>query len=112
MEAKIFLLNNTNPKSVLGKAYNNHINSILDGLDAESEDRWEVYNLIINELMSQGDVDYFKELQYRLTDGENPNQIILDMIEREKENVTSLVWYLKRRVEEYLDDDSFNEFLL
>jgi hypothetical protein len=36
---------------------------------------------------------------------------MLDIIERQNESVDGLVWFLKKRVEEYIDEDFFNRFL-
>jgi hypothetical protein len=63
-------------------------------------------------LVRQGKGNYLKEIKYRLSDGENPNEVILNIIERESENVDSLTWFFKRRVEEYLEDDYFRRFYL
>jgi hypothetical protein len=35
----------------------------------------------------------------------------LDIINRENDEVGGLVWFLKKRVEEYIDDDFFKRFL-
>ena len=51
--------------------------------------------LIMNELISQ-DNRYIKEVKYRLSDGENPNHLFLDIINRDTDNVNSLVWFLKK----------------
>jgi len=113
MEAKKFLLRAGNGKtSTLDKAYNKHINCVLQTLDDELEFRWETYNLIIMQLVKQGKINYFKEMKYRLTDGEDPNEIILDILEREVDDMDGLIWFLKRRVEEYIEEDFFNKFLL
>jgi hypothetical protein len=42
-----------------------------------------------------------------MTDGENTNQIMLDIINRYSDSVDGLVWFLKRRVEEYLEEDFY-----
>lgn len=97
-------------KSALDKAYSKHINTILDTIDEENESRWETYNLIIQELINQGKGDYFKEIKYKLTDGENPNKVILDIIEREVDEPDNLIWILKKRIEEYLDEDNIKRF--
>ena len=113
MDANNFLFKASHGKrTTLDKAYYNHINYILGTLDEEQENRWETYNLVILELVNQGNQDCFKEIKYRLTDGEDPNKVMLDIIEREVDNVTGLVWFLKRRIEEYVDDDYFKRFLL
>ena len=113
MNANKFLLTaNQGNRTALDKAYNNNMNSVLNSFDEEEENRWETYNLVISELMSQGNKNYFKEVKYRLTDGENPNEIILDIIDRANDDASSLVWLLKRRIEEYVEDDYFKRFLV
>jgi len=113
MGTNIFLLNPSHSKkSRLDEAYNNHLFNILNTIDEEEETRWETYSIIIEQLVRQGKGNYLKEIKYRLSDGENPNEVILNIIERESENVDSLTWFFKRRVEEYLEDDYFRRFYL
>ena len=45
-----------------------------------------------------------------MTDGENPNEIILDIIHRHSDTVDGMIWFLKRRIEEYLEDDFYKKF--
>lgn len=112
MEAKDFLLKTSKGKhSTLDKAYNKHIICVLENLDEETESRWETYSLIIMQLVKQGKTDTFKEIKYRITDGEDPNLIILDILEREADDMDGLIWFLKRRIEEYVEDDFFKRFL-
>ncbi len=99
-------------KTILDKAYNRHISTIISNLDEEEEARWETYNLIIMELLNNDYQHYFDEVKYRLTDGENPNQVILDIINRDLENVNGLVWLLKRRIEEYIEEDFIRRFYI
>jgi hypothetical protein len=111
MLTKNFLLSNAQrTKTILDIAYKNHINVILESLDEEAKYRWEIYDIIICELIKQGNFDYFEELKYRLTDGEDPNEIILDFINREGEDVNGLIWSLKNRIEEYIEEDMFKRF--
>ena len=112
MKTKQFLLTaNHGYRTTLDKAYNKHMTTVLNSFNEEQETRWETYNLIMNELISQ-DNCYIKEVKYRLSDGENPNHLFLDIINRDTDNVNSLVWFLKRRLEEYIEDDIFNRFFI
>jgi hypothetical protein len=112
MGTNIFLLNPSHSKkSTLDKAYYNHINNILSTLNEEEEGRWEIYSVIIQQLVGQGKEDYFKEIKYRLTDGEDPNSVILDIINRESEDMDSLTWFFKKKIEEYVEDDYLKRFL-
>lgn len=97
-------------KSTLDKAYNRHLININNSLDEESQSRWETYSFIIERLIEDGKEIYLKEIKYRLTDGENPNEVILDILNRESENMDGLTWMLKRRVEEFLEEDFFKRF--
>jgi hypothetical protein len=99
-------------KTILDKVYSSHIYNIISNLDEEEEDRWETYNLIITELLNTDSKDYFDEVKYRLTDGENPNQVILDIINRDLDSVNGLVWLLKRRIEEYIEEDFIRRFYI
>lgn len=111
MEANKFLLKAGQGKSTtLDKAYSNHINRVIETLDEEKEGRWETYNIIIQELINEGKGNYFSEIKYRLTDGEDPNQVMLDIINREVDEVNGVIWFLKRRIEEYLEDDYLRRF--
>lgn len=97
-------------KSTLDKAYNQHLTNILNTLDEELQTRWETYSFIVEKLLEDGKSNYLKEIKYRLTDGENPNEIILDILEREADNMDGLTWMLKRRIEEFLEEDFFKRF--
>jgi hypothetical protein len=111
MEANNFLLKaGQGKKTALDKAYYKHINNIIPTLDKEKEERWETYNVIIQELINEGKGNYFQEIKYRLTDGEDPNEVMLDIIGREVDEVNGLIWFLKRRIEEYLEDDYIRRF--
>ena len=111
MEAKEFIFKAGQGKTTtLDRAYFNHINHLLNSSDEEKEERWECYNVIARELVNQGKGDYFTELKYRITDGEDPNYVILDIIGRDINIVNDLVWFFKRRIEEYVEEDFINRF--
>jgi len=113
MEANNFFIKaGRGKKTTLDKAYFKHIINVIETLDEEQEERWETYNVIIQELINQNKGNYFEEIKYRLTDGENPNDVILDIIEKEVDEVTGLIWILKKRVEEYKDEDLMRRFCL
>lgn len=101
---------NQGRKTNLDKAYRKHVTSISTSFDEETENRWETYNLIIQSLIKENKYDFISEIKYRLTDGENTNEVILDIINREGLVADGLVWLLKRRVEEYLEEDFFKRF--
>jgi hypothetical protein len=112
MELFDFILKKGSGKStLLDKEYRKLIKDVVTLSDEEDSTRWEVYNLIIRELFNVDDGKYFQEIKYRFTDGENPNLVMLDIISRYKnDELSGLVWVLKRRVEEYADEDFFKRF--
>lgn len=107
---KFLLKNNKSKTTTLDKAYHKHINCLLDTLSEEEEMRWDIYRLIVEFLISEGDKNVLGEIKYRITDGENPNQILLDITERHSDSLNGMVWLLRKRVEEYLEEDYFKRF--
>lgn len=113
MNSKNILFKSGNErKTYLDKAYNNHIKSLFDELDDDKKARWEIYNVIVEELTNNTDEDHMKEIKYRLTDGEDPNEIILDIIDRHSDNLHDVIWFLRKKIEDYIDEDFFNKFLI
>ena len=107
-----FIIKTRNGKNTsLDKAYSKLINEVLICSDEETEGRWETYNLIIKELFTLDNGKYFEEIKYRFTDGENPNEVILDIISRyNHEELNFLLSFLIKRVEEFLDEDYYKRF--
>lgn len=113
MEHFEFIVKGNKGKSeILDKQYRKLINNVILTNNEEVEARWETYNLIIKEFFSIDDGQYFQEIKYRLTDGEDPNLVLLDIISRYSvSDLTYLIWMLKKRIEEYIEDDFFNKFI-
>ena len=97
-------------KSRLDKVYYDHVSSLLNELNEEEEIKWETYGLIIENLVKQGYKNVLKEVKYRMTDNENPNEIFLDLIQRHSDTIDGMVWFLKKRIEEYLEEDFYKKF--
>jgi hypothetical protein len=112
MDTKVNLLKQSNKKksTFLDKAYNLHITNVLDSLNEEMERRWETYDLILEELKKETKKDYINEVKYRFSDGEDYNSVIIEILDRESESINDLLWYLKRRVDEYIEEDYFKNF--
>jgi len=112
MEISDFVLSKDNKKnSVLDKEYKRLLNNVIQTSDEELETRWATYNLIIKELIRLHDCEYFEEIKYRFTDGENPNQVLIDIISRyNQDELSYLITFLMKRVEEYLESDFFRRF--
>lgn len=99
-------------KSVLNESYKSYVASILNALkDDDDEIRWEIYNIIMSNFYNKGKINLINEYKYRVTDGENPNEIILDIINKHPYDIDSTVWSFKRKLEEFLEDDFINRFL-
>ena len=112
MDAKKYLLVQASQvkNTTLDRAYKKHIVNTQITFDEEEEERWETYNLIVNSLIKNDNYNYVAEMKYRVTDGENLNEVLLNFIERNVLEIDGLVWLLKRRIEEYLEDDFLKRF--
>jgi hypothetical protein len=112
MELFDFIVKRGSGKStILDKEYGKLIKDVVMLSDEENSARWECYDLIIRELFTVDDGKYFQEIKYRFTDGENPNLVMLDILSRYSiEELSGLVWILKRRIEEYAEDDFLKRF--
>ena len=96
--------------SILDKNYKTLLDKVLSSYDEENKERWELYNTIISELIDTDRIDLFQEIKYRLTDGENPNKVMLNIIK--KVDSESFLWLLQRRIKEFLEEDFYNRFYL
>jgi hypothetical protein len=107
----ILFKSSSNRRTNLDKAYNSHIINLFEAMDEEKRARWEVYNLIIEVITEATKKDFMNEIKYRITDGDDPNKIMLDIIDRQPDVVDGLIWFLRKKVEEYMDEDFFGRFL-
>ena len=112
METNDFILKASQRKNTnLDKAYNKLITEMLQTLNEEKEERWETYNLIVEELLRQNKGKYFEEIKYRLTDNEDPNAVMLEIIDRDEEDsVDGFLWFLRNRIVEYMEEDFIKRF--
>lgn len=92
----------------LDKAYVSLINNQI--LQNESRiERWETYDSAIKEIISFGDYELFEEIKYRLTGGEDINQVLLSIMKEElKSNL--FVVSLIDKIEEYSDIDWLKKY--
>lgn len=96
--------------SNLDKEYSKFLENTLNNIyDDAILYRWETYNLIMSELIELGENKLFDEIKYRFTDGENPNEVILDILNRTP-NASGFLWLIRKRISEYIDEDFENEF--
>lgn len=93
--------------SILDKLYRGLVVNYLVNFDDETITRWEIYNSIMSELINIGKYDSFQEIKYRLTDGENPNLVMLDIVNNFCEE-NHLIWILKPQIESFIIEDFKN----
>lgn len=94
----------------LDKLYRDFATNLIINSEEEYLDRWEVYNVIMNELIKIGEYTYFEEVKYRITDGENPNLVMLEMINKFFID-SNLFFVLKSIIETFIDEDCVNRFI-
>ena len=94
----------------LDKEYNNLVTLTMSDTDVDKKLRWEIYSIIMDELLNIDRIDCFEEAKYRLTDNEDPNLVMIDMIDRNK-NSSGLLWFIRKRLQEFIDEDFYNRFI-
>jgi hypothetical protein len=109
-EFNLLIKTNSGKFSKLDKLYRDFVINSLVNFDDETITRWEIYNTIMSELVNIGRHESFQEIKYRLTDGENPSLVMLDIINKFCED-NHLIWLLKPQIESFVVDD-FNKGLI
>ena len=71
--------------------------------------RWDIYNLIMEELIELNKLDLFDEVRYRITDDEDPNEVMMDVLNK-AEVLSGLLWLIKKRIKFFIDEDFENRF--
>ncbi len=110
-------MKNTNPNTntgpnkdnILDKMFDRLIKETLKTINEENEDRWETYDLILYELKRECNYDTYDEIKYRLTDGENINEVFYDIILR-GDYSSSLIWLFKTKIEDFMEEDYYDRF--
>jgi hypothetical protein len=95
--------------SNLDKEYNSFLKIRLKDSGEDEFYRWETYNLIMDELLKIGEKSSFNEIKYRLTDGENPNKVIMNVLSK-LDYDSNLIFLLKRRIKDFIEEDFYNRF--
>ena len=67
-----------------------------------------VNNDIIDEIVKLGYNSEFEEIKYRITDGENPNEILLDIFNRIE--LSPILMFYSKQLEDYLESDKYSKF--
>lgn len=110
MDATNFIIKASPRKDTnLDKAYSNYIKNIQYTLDDDGYQRWEVYNSIMLELVKSGLEDAFTEVKYRLTDKEDPNIVLSDIVSR-YEDSNDFFWFIQKKLIEFKEEDVINRF--
>ena len=99
----------TGSNNILGKMYERLIKSNIETVNENQEIRWETYDLILYELKREDDYKTYDEIKYRITDGEPPNEVFYDVVLR-GDYSSPLIWLFKRRLEDFIDEDSYGRF--
>ena len=102
--------NNELNKTILDKMYEKLLRDNISTNCEDQELRLETYDLILYELKREEDYKTYEEIKYRITDGETPNKVFYDIILR-GDYSSSLIWLFKRRISDFIEDDSYNRFL-
>tara|TARA_R110000782_G_C14708678_1_gene402891 strand:+ start:362 stop:700 length:339 start_codon:yes stop_codon:yes gene_type:complete len=98
----------TNSNS-LEKMYGRLLRTTLMNIDDNDGYRDETYRVIIFELQKEYDYKTYDEIKYRITDGEDVNEVFYDIIQR-GDYSSSVIWLMKERIECYIDEDKYKRF--
>jgi hypothetical protein len=101
MEARI-------EKNHLNSAYMKFMRECVVKTKEEHISRWETFFDIITELEYIDKHDEVKEIKYRLTDGDNPCEVMIEVIDRIE--ATPLLRSFRMILEDYIEDDEFSRF--
>ena len=94
----------------LNRSYKKFLIKVINNADDDLLERWETYNMIMEELVHLSYYDTFNEIKYRVTDGEDVNQVVLDVLSNiEKSN---MLHFMQRNVERFIEDDRYSRFFL
>lgn len=109
MDIKNFIIGNSSPnKNKLDSDYKNFILNTINNCDDTHVERWEIYNDIIDEIVKLDYNSEFEEIKYRITDGENPNEILLDIFNRIE--LSPILMFYSKQLEDYLESDKYSKF--
>ena len=95
--------------SFLDKTYEIFIRNLFSNSDEDTYERWLTYDTIIKELILLDKLNYFDELKYRVTGGDNPIDVLMDIINKDNETRTYL-WTHLQKLKEYKNEDLTKRF--
>lgn len=79
--------------------------------EARTEDdleKCEIYDMILVTLGNEREFVLEKEAKYRITDGEDADFVMLDII-KQRDVLRSLLWMLESRLEQYIEEKQLND---
>jgi len=87
-----------------------YLNLILENtkIDADLE-RWEIYSIIIEEVIKLSGSKEFQKIKYQLTGDTDPNDVMLEIIDNYSED-SELLSSLRNIILEFIDEDWLNQF--
>jgi len=109
MDIKNFIIGNGSPnKNKLDSDYKNFILNTINNCEDAQFERWENYNSVIDEIVKLGYNSEFEEIKYRITDGENPNEVLLSIFGRIE--LSPILMFYSKLLEDYLESDRYSKF--
>ena len=106
---EFFIKNGHGKFTSLDKEYQRILLDVVTSDNDKNKERWEVYNMIMGELLHLGAIRAFDEVKYRITDRENPNNIFADIIKKFKSK-SVLLGGMERIVNEFIHEDKFGVY--
>lgn len=90
--------------NLLDKEFKNFFNELKSNSRTELDlEKCEIYDMIMTTLANEKEYTLEKEAKYRITDNEDPDVVMLDIIKR-RDVLRSLLWMLESRLEQYLEE--------
>jgi hypothetical protein len=93
----------------LNRDFNNLIAKMLQEMSDEELLRVYTYDLILNEWLMEDKVSFLDEFKYRVTDGEDINEVLYDIIVKD-ELPSNICKNQVEILEDYISEDKFKIF--
>lgn len=107
--SKITIKAGSGSYTILDKKYSDSIKTYLAKINDDTYERWLTYDTILNELIWLDKTNYFEEFKYRFTGGEDPNDVLVDIINREPD-IKTYLWSHLKRINDYINEDLIKRF--
>jgi hypothetical protein len=94
----------------LTREFHNIINQMINDYGEDDLSRLNIYDLIVTEWLAEGKDSNYNELKYRVTDGEDINEVFLEIIKSDylpsSACLSSIEW-----LKQYITEDKYKNFL-